>query len=597
MRFRYLISAILISVYSFGQTTLFSENMGSPASITAITSYTGFQNYGTLTYSGSGDVRSSSPSSGYTGASGNGNVFLTNAASKNFEISGVNTTTCTNYTLSFGVFKSTTASDGSELTVDVSTDGVTYNTLTMPTLPTGAGTVTWYLATITIGIPSGTNVHFRFTNTSSTTQFRIDDVVLTCGGSSGTYSGCPQITGVILNGCDNGSTPCDEGQSEVIFGNTGGYTVSVAALPTHVINYYGSTANFTAGTINAYTGTFSAHASTTTSLNALSGCSGSFIEAATAGTIPAGATFMMVPYDFCTTNYNLSSICASFAPIYVLYYGTSGAGTANGVWSTSGNFANNQSGTNPKYFTADFTTVSGSCSKLYYSYDAGTESNGNGAGAAWPSSVSTSSASPTDPGSYTSSGCTLPTVLPIELLYFKANYHDDEETALIKWATISETNSDYFELQYSTDGKYFFPYQKIKAGGNSTSPRYYSCAVPWEISADNSYFRLKQVDFNGNYKYSPVILLNDIDDQRCAMYYNNAANKIIFRIYSEKMSTITINLQDMQGTIIFSSGMLPVAKGNNEIVLDSPDAGGVYLISSYQSDGGNPIHKKIIISK
>lgn len=169
-----LIGAIEI----LGQTVLFSENVGNPAGTTDITSYTGWQNNGTYSYSGSGDVRSTTASSGYTGASGNGNVFLTSSTGATFEISGINTSSYSSISISFGAYKSTAASSMSELVLEYSIDGVVYTAISIPAQPTGAGTAIWRLITISNSIPSTTNLRLRWTNTSAAPQFRIDDISL-----------------------------------------------------------------------------------------------------------------------------------------------------------------------------------------------------------------------------------------------------------------------------------------------------------------------------------------------------------------------------------------------------------------------------------
>jgi hypothetical protein len=166
--------------YGYGQTTIFSENIGNPAGTTLITLYAGWQNNGVLSFSGTGDVRNTTPSSGYTGVSGTGNVFLTNVVGRTFIISAINTLAypSSSLQLSFGIYKSTTAEDGSNLDVDVSSDGISYSPLSFTLLPTGAGTATWYLRSTTGTIPSTSNLYIRFTQASVLPQFRIDDVIL-----------------------------------------------------------------------------------------------------------------------------------------------------------------------------------------------------------------------------------------------------------------------------------------------------------------------------------------------------------------------------------------------------------------------------------
>lgn len=135
-----------------------------------------------LTMSGTGDMRTTSPSSGYTtpsgvSASGTWNVML-NANTEFFLISGINSTGYASISLSFGIKKSTNAQNGSNLTIEVSPDGSSWTSLVMPSLPTGTGTTTpWYHRVCTGIIPATANLRVRFTS-SSAEEWRIDDIEL-----------------------------------------------------------------------------------------------------------------------------------------------------------------------------------------------------------------------------------------------------------------------------------------------------------------------------------------------------------------------------------------------------------------------------------
>jgi hypothetical protein len=180
MTFKKLLVAVTVLVLGIfsakSQVTIFSENMGTPTATTAIASNI-FQNSSPITFAGNADVRNSTASTGYTGASGVGNVFFTSSVGTNLIISGINTIGYTSLTLSFGHHKSTNAASN-ELTVEVSSDGITYTALTY-TRATGSGTANWTLITPTGTIPSTANLRIKFTQASTTAQFRIDDVVLT----------------------------------------------------------------------------------------------------------------------------------------------------------------------------------------------------------------------------------------------------------------------------------------------------------------------------------------------------------------------------------------------------------------------------------
>ena len=176
---------VTISANSF-VGTLINETMGTVVSTTSIATHestNGFDN-DNLTMSGSGDVRVTSASSGYTGASGGANIFLTNTANKNFLISGINVTGITNFDLSFGIMKLITTSTGTDLLLQTSTNGIDYTTQPYLLLPSGTGTAIWYLRSIPVTISPASTLYLQFIQTGVTNQYRIDDVNITYSTST-----------------------------------------------------------------------------------------------------------------------------------------------------------------------------------------------------------------------------------------------------------------------------------------------------------------------------------------------------------------------------------------------------------------------------
>ena len=155
--------------------TIYSENMGSPVSTTFVNSYTGWQNGSPISYSSTGanqsDLRTTSPSFGYAGASGGGNVLMsiTGTNDRNLIVAGINTLGITNAVLSFGLLRDNTANG---ITVEVSPDGISYSPLSI-TQPASANT--WTLVTASGSVPSTSNLRIRFSK-NNTTSFRIDDI-------------------------------------------------------------------------------------------------------------------------------------------------------------------------------------------------------------------------------------------------------------------------------------------------------------------------------------------------------------------------------------------------------------------------------------
>lgn len=94
-------------------------------------------------------------------------------------------------------------------------------------------------------------------------------------------------------------------------------------------------------------------------------------------------------------------------------------------------------------------------------------------------------------------GC-MPVILPVGVSSFEgtteANYN------VLSWVTESETNNDYFTLEWSTTGNTtdWSPVQKIEGAGDSESPlTYHVVHDGFQRNAFN-YYRLVQTDFNGN---------------------------------------------------------------------------------------------------
>lgn len=93
------------------------------------------------------------------------------------------------------------------------------------------------------------------------------------------------------------------------------------------------------------------------------------------------------------------------------------------------------------------------------------------------------------------------TPLPVELIYFNSTIDDTNTT--FEWATASEINNDYFELQESIDGIHFNTINLIEGAGNSFTLIEYSITLP--TRSTQTYYRLKQNDYDGAYALSSVI--------------------------------------------------------------------------------------------
>jgi len=93
------------------------------------------------------------------------------------------------------------------------------------------------------------------------------------------------------------------------------------------------------------------------------------------------------------------------------------------------------------------------------------------------------------------------TILPIEVIDFQAIAMD--ESVDLKWITSIEVDNDHFEVERSTDGEHFEWIGALPGAGNSTQPQHYTFLDRSPHHGLN-YYRLRQVDTNGDHKHSPV---------------------------------------------------------------------------------------------
>ncbi|MBK9399568.1 MAG: hypothetical protein IPN36_01555 [Bacteroidetes bacterium] len=139
--------------------------------------------------------------------------------------------------------------------------------------------------------------------------------------------------------------------------------------------------------------------------------------------------------------------------------------------------------------------------------------------------------------------------LPVTWMYFRAG--NTEGFSLLEWATAAEKNADFFEVQRSFDGRNFENLTRIAAAGNSATPKYYTYidrTSPYTIV----YYRIRQVDLDGEYTFSSMKVLNGKTSP--TLLFPNPPVQQAYTIYlsSEFTGEITVNTMDLNGTILDS---------------------------------------------
>lgn len=187
-------------------------------------------------------------------------------------------------------------------------------------------------------------------------------------------------------------------------------------------------------------------------------------------------------------------------------------------------------------------------------------------------------------GFYLDISCSNP--LPVELTNFMIKFCDNGVISL-GWSTASEQNSDYFILQKSCDGFYYFNIDTIKANGFSNVNLNYEYIDNNPCNEDN-YYRLIEVDIDGNKEiFSPQYIY--CNRSMGFILYPNPTSGILNIEFQKKIEELTeIYLYDSSGKIIYEN----LFYGNSHKIDMTYYSNGEYIIIISNKEGS--IVKKII---
>ncbi len=132
-------------------------------------------------------------------------------------------------------------------------------------------------------------------------------------------------------------------------------------------------------------------------------------------------------------------------------------------------------------------------------------------------------------------------VLPLRLLSFAAR--KDNKTNLLTWTTTNEINVAHFEIERSSNGREFRKIGTIKAGLSN-----YSFTDKSPLALIN-YYRLKMVDKDGKFEYSPIRMISNNNDGQISIYPNPARESVTVA-HPATSAVAQLQLTDIAGRIL-----------------------------------------------
>lgn len=143
--------------------------------------------------------------------------------------------------------------------------------------------------------------------------------------------------------------------------------------------------------------------------------------------------------------------------------------------------------------------------------------------------------------------------LPVTLLSFTGERQNDTSVMLL-WQTSEEVNNDYFQIERTLNPSIGFQIVgSVKGAGSSKSVVKYQTTDPNDNSG-YTYYRLKQVDFNGSYEYSSIIAVkgSKIPFSIAAFPNPSQAKTLLFKVNGLKASEqLQIAIYDLAGNAVY----------------------------------------------
>lgn len=139
--------------------------------------------------------------------------------------------------------------------------------------------------------------------------------------------------------------------------------------------------------------------------------------------------------------------------------------------------------------------------------------------------------------------------LPVDLIAFNAENYRNFKVKLA-WKTAKELNNDYFSIERSDTGKNWMEIGQIAGAGTIDSEQSYLFYDENPLEGLN-YYRLKQLDFDGAFTYSPIELVwLNIKDKVTKVYPNPVANML--NIDAASKSVVAVNVYNESGQFLNS---------------------------------------------
>ena len=143
---------------------------------------------------------------------------------------------------------------------------------------------------------------------------------------------------------------------------------------------------------------------------------------------------------------------------------------------------------------------------------------------------------------------------------------------MLTWRTSSEDNNQSFVIEKSDNGSTFSNIGNVKGAGTFHSKKAYNF-LDVQATGKKIFYRLKQVDFDGTYSYSEVIIVNKkMDNNLIVVQMTSESTSRFFACMVDAMTDgdAQLKLFDASGKMVWRNSK-KVVSGLNNITVDLSD--------------------------
>ncbi len=175
--------------------------------------------------------------------------------------------------------------------------------------------------------------------------------------------------------------------------------------------------------------------------------------------------------------------------------------------------------------------------------------------------------------------------LPVTLVRFSVERK--EGSNYLSWQTAEETGASFFEIERSADAGTFEGIGMIRAKGDSKRLTSYTFTDPDHLSWPHVYYRLRMVDHDGSFTYSPIVVARRTPvSEPFLVYPNPASDMVVVEVPGYNRAAPVCRVTDLTGRVVLE------AVGPRLDLKSLP--AGLYFI---QPEGSNLPAAKILIQR